>query len=120
MAITKPDSPKFQESKIVAALRCAWAEQTGSSSRTGDPFAIEGRGTVMDLQPAMDSLRAVETLLEIEKFVPFELPDDIVMKGGYFTEDQFLDHLVGQVKDLWNKHLGILDVKSKEKEEING
>lgn len=118
--MAKPAIPDFPEVNIITALKREWGEQTGAYSKTGDPFATTGVGSIMDLQPAMDSLRAVETLLVIEEFVPFKLPDDIVERGGYFTEEQFLDHLVAQVRQYWNKHFAIPPVKKKEMEATNG
>lgn len=122
MPIANQTDPQFPTTQIRAALKLEWAEQTGSCSKTGDPFATQAGGSVMDLQPAMDSLTAVTTLLVIEEFVPFKLPAEIVMKGGYLSEERFLEHLVGQVRKLWGEHYGIPDVKSvhREKEVANG
>ncbi len=120
------DVPTFPRAEIEVALKREWAEQSGSSLKGGDPFAKKEGGTVMDIQPAMDSLTAVTTLLVIEEFVPFDLPDQIVMKGGYFTGDQYVDHLLRQTEECWDKHYGIhttrstKKVKDKKKETVDG
>jgi len=111
MSDAEKDSSEFPEAEIRKILKDEWELQTGASSEGGDPF-LAGGG-VMSVGPAMDSLRAVETLLSVEKVLPFELPDSTIRKGGYVDENDYTEHIVNSVHKKWDEKLGTHMVGSK-------
>lgn len=96
----------FPEAAVASAIKSWWAEEMGSGSQLRDPFAKSkpSGGTVFDVQPTMDSLRAVKALLTLEEIVPFELPDELVKLGGYDSLAEMVGHLVPRIGALWKKH----------------
>lgn len=56
------------------------------------------------LHPVIDSLVAVEVLLELESVVPFELPDSLVRPGGYDSVDDVVNDMLTGIERLWSKH----------------
>ena len=97
----------FPQVAITEAIEAWWAEETGSGSTLRDPFAetMEIGGTVFDVQPTMDSLRAVTVLLTLEQIVPFDLPDELIKLGGYDSLSELVEHLVPRIGVLWKKHV---------------
>ncbi|MGE5501924.1 MAG: acyl carrier protein [Solirubrobacterales bacterium] len=95
----------FPEAEVIEALKKFWADETGSSTKTGSPFGApkKGGGTVFDVRPELDSLRAVEVLLEVEKIIGVELPDTVVKLGGYDGYDEFMDQLVPSIRAFFDK-----------------
>lgn len=109
---TKPPVlPAFPKTEVVEALKRWWAEETGSHSKLPDPFA-KGKGdggTVFDVQPAVDSLRAVTVLLKLEEIVPFELKEDLIQLGGYDSLNEMIGDLIPRLEDKWNKYRSLSD-----------
>lgn len=104
-APTETPPPAFPEAEVIEALKKFWAEETGSSAKTGSPFGApkKGGGTVFDVRPELDSLRAVEVLLEVEKIIGIELPDTVVKLGGYDGYNEFMDQLVPSIRAFFDK-----------------
>jgi len=58
----------------------------------------EGSGSLDDLVDPLDSLTAVDALLDIEEMVGFTIPEGkVIRRGGYDTRGQFIDHLSKRV-----------------------
>lgn len=96
----------FPEVAVIEALKKFWAEETGSSTKTGSPFGApkKGGGSVFDVRPELDSLRAVEVLLEVEKIIGIELPDTIVQLGGYNGYEEYMDQLIPSIRAFFDKN----------------
>lgn len=89
------DSNKVQQ--IREALEKFWQEQ--SLSVTSDSTSID------DLVAAMDSLTAVEALIDVEKIVGMELPSgDLIRRGGYDSATQFVAHLTERICQYVEEH----------------
>lgn len=99
-------STSFPETTIINAIDEWWAKETSFNSAHRDPFATKRQvgGTVFDVQPVMDSLRAVVVLVSLEEMLPFELPDTLIKLGGYDGLTELRNHLVPQIDALWKKH----------------
>lgn len=51
-----------------------------------------------DAMVPMDSLSAVEALIDVDEIVGFTVvADDVIRKGGYDNRDQFIDGLTARV-----------------------
>lgn len=98
--------PVFPEAEVVEALKTFWGEETGSSAKTGSPFGAPRKtgGTVFNVRPELDSLRAVEVLLVVEPIIGIELPDSVVKLGGYNGCDEFVEQLVPGIRAVFDKH----------------
>lgn len=60
--------------------------------------AAEGSGSLDDLVDPLDSLTAVDALLDIEEIVDLTIPEgEVIRRGGYDTRGQFIDHLSQRV-----------------------
>lgn len=96
----------FPEADVIDALKKFWAEETGSSAKLGSPFGAprKGGGSVFDVRPELDSLRAVEVLLVVEPVIGIELPDSVVKLGGYNSCDEFVDHMASGIRAVFEKH----------------
>ena len=97
---------EFPEAEVLEALKAFWAEETGSSAKTGSPFGAPRKtgGNVFDVRPELDSLRAVEVLLVVEQIIGIELPDSVVKLGGYNSCDEFVEQFVPAVRAVFDKH----------------
>jgi len=76
------------------------AELHGEKSEPGDSQNTIGP------QPSIDSLVAVELLIELEAKVIFELSEDLIKAGGYYSIDDVVQNLMPQLKQRWEKHHG--------------
>ncbi len=78
------------KSAIEACLREFW---------DGHSLAIEGASESVDgLIDPLDSLTAVDALIELEKIVGTELPEGrVIRRGGYDSKEQFIEDLTKRV-----------------------
>lgn len=62
-------------------------------------LAVDGASDSVDgLIDPLDSLTAVEALLELEEIVGIELPEGcVIRRGGYDSKGQFIDDLTNRV-----------------------
>jgi hypothetical protein len=61
--------------------------------------------TTGPLGAPLDSLTAVEVLLQIDTLLDRNIPAEVVIrKGGYESKDQFVELLTGQVLDYIAEH----------------
>lgn len=83
--------------QIRQALEDFWEAQAIS--------ADGGSTSVDDLVAAMDSMTAVEALVEVEKIVGMELPcGDVIRRGGYESKKQFVEELTARVLKYVKEH----------------
>lgn len=76
--------------QIREALENFWKEQSLSID--------EGSTSIDDLVAAMDSMTAVEVLVDVEKIVGMELPTaEVIRRGGYESQEQFVEDLTTRV-----------------------
>lgn len=76
--------------QIREALENFWDEQSLSID--------EGSTSIDDLVAAMDSMTAVEVLVDVEKIVGMELPiAEVIRRGGYESQEQFIEDLTTRV-----------------------
>ncbi len=106
MAITA-NNPKvatpFPNKELEARIREYLAQEGATQALLhGDGGTSPGSG--MGPQPVIDSLVVVDVLVELESFVPFELPDSLVRAGGYDSVDEVVQHLMPQLQKRWTKH----------------
>lgn len=83
--------------QIKQALEDFWSAQA---------ISVDGESTsVDDLVAAMDSMTAVEALVEVEKIVGMDLPSgDVVRRGGYESKKQFVEELTARVLTYVKEH----------------
>ena len=75
---------------IEASLRTFWAQQSVAVNQASEAIG--------DLIDPMDSLSAIDALLDIEKIVNIDLPEEKVIRpGGYDSEAHFVEHLTGRI-----------------------
>ncbi|MBP6421654.1 MAG: hypothetical protein KA271_02060 [Propionivibrio sp.] len=62
-------------------------------------LAVDGASeSVEGLIDPLDSLTAVDALIELEKIVDMELPEEhVIRRGGYDTKEQFIEDLTLRV-----------------------
>lgn len=78
------------EDELRIAVRKA-LEEFWDARSLGDESAS---GTLNDLVDPLDSLTAVDALLDIEAIVGITIPEDkVIRRGGYDSRKQFIDHL---------------------------
>lgn len=70
-------------------------------------------GTVWNISPAIDSLSVIDTVLIAEKTLKIKIePEEVILKGGYETTDEFLEDFLPKVKAVYIDKL----TKDEEKE----
>lgn len=53
----------------------------------------------------LDSLTAMEAMLEIDKLLNLKIPaDTVIRKGGYESKEQFVEHLTSEVLKYVAEH----------------
>ena len=95
----------YPRQAIMQELQAWWDDETGAGAAK-DPFAdppVRG-GSVLDLQPAVDSLRIVTALVIIEKRLGFKVPVNVIQRGGYDSFEEMIADLVPKVQTLYEKH----------------
>lgn len=62
-------------------------------------LAVDGASETVDgLIDPLDSLTAVDALIELEKIVGMELPEGrVIRRGGYDSKEQFIEDLTRRV-----------------------
>ncbi len=75
---------------IEACLRQFWDSHS---------LAVDGTSETVDgLIDPLDSLTAVDALIELEKIVGMELPEEhVIRRGGYDSKGQFIEDLTKRV-----------------------
>ena len=101
MPLATDDSVKsFPQRTITSAIE-GWWDQKIKSQRE-DPFAVPG--SLYDLVADIDSLATVDVLLVLESILGFELPLNVIQRGGYKDLPEMIEHLVPAVRKLYDKH----------------
>lgn len=78
------------KSTIETCLRKFWKDHSVAVDGTAD--------TVDGLIDPLDSLTAVDALIDLEEIVGVELPEGrVIRRGGYDTEEQFIEDLTRRV-----------------------
>ncbi len=98
---TQRQSSGFPEDEITSSLEEWWDSEV--SAREADPFAPP-RGTLYDVVVAIDSLSSVNALIMIERHVDFEIPAQVIKRGGFRNREEMIAHIVPKVRDLYFKH----------------
>lgn len=74
---------------IEASLLKFWADRS---------IDLEEADSVENFLDGIDSLTAVDALIEIEKITGIEIPEgSVIRRGGYDSKAQFVEHLTGKV-----------------------
>jgi hypothetical protein len=95
----------FPEAEIQSRVRELLTEESQIQAHIhgghngGGATAVPGR-----VAPHIDSLVAVEILVEIETFVPFELSENLIRPGGYTSVDDFINDFMPKVRERWQEH----------------
>lgn len=61
------------------------------------PSAPDGAVTVGDLAAPVESLTAVEVLVELDAIVGKKLPSSLIQPGGYHSREEFVELLSNKV-----------------------
>ena len=81
---------------LATALADWWDEN--AETNIDDPLDPDvSDTTVLELQPTMDSLRAVEALLVVEEMLGQKVPVTVIKTGGYASREEFLEDLVSRL-----------------------
>ncbi|KAF1703088.1 hypothetical protein [Pseudoxanthomonas suwonensis] len=87
-----------QKAEIEAVLEQFWDEMAIDGGE--DPTNTSGL-----VGAPLDSLTAVEVLLQIDTLVQRKLPADLlIQKGGYASKDDFVKHLTSAVLGYLQEH----------------
>lgn len=78
------------EAAIRSALKDFWDERAIPSGPSGET-------TVAELLAPVESMTAVDVLVELDKISGLKLPNTLIRKGGYDTCDQFVADLTAKV-----------------------
>lgn len=78
------------EAAIRSALEDFWDERAIPSGPSGET-------TVEELLAPVESMTAVDVLVELDKISGLKLPNTLIRKGGYDTRDQFVADLTKKV-----------------------
>lgn len=78
------------EAAIRSALEAFWDERAIPSGPSGET-------TVEELLAPVESMTAVDVLVELDKISGLKLPNTLIRKGGYDTRDQFVADLTNKV-----------------------
>lgn len=77
------------EAKIRKALDAFWEERA---------ITTEDGGSIVDaLVAPVESITAVEVLVELDKITGKKIPNTVIQAGGYMTKKEFLDKLTAAV-----------------------
>jgi hypothetical protein len=90
----------FPEKEIRQALSSFWDDTLGDEAAISQPSDGAASVGIDELKPTMDSLTAVTVLIPLEKVLGHPLKQQLIRKGGYSSKDEFVDHLVQQLKKL--------------------
>lgn len=61
------------------------------------PVGPDGDTIVEELVAPVESLTAVEVLLDLDPIVGCKLPSSVIRAGGYMTKEEFLEKLTASV-----------------------
>lgn len=67
------------------------------------PTGPSGATTVDTLGSPVESLTAVEVLLEIDSIAGTKLPNSVIQAGGYQTKDEFIEKLTAKTIEILEK-----------------
>jgi acyl carrier protein len=85
------------KSAIEASLTKFWEERALDVDDESESLA--------DFVDELDSLTAVDALIEIEKIVDIEIDEGaVIRKGGYDSKQQFVEHLTAKVLKYVQEH----------------
>lgn len=77
------------EAKIREVLEAFWDDRA---------FVTEGGESIVDaLVAPVESMTAVEVLVELDKITGKKIPNKVIQAGGYMTKDEFVDKLTTAV-----------------------
>lgn len=84
------------EFKIRETLDAFWEDRA---------IPTEDGGSIVDaLVAPVESMTAVEVLVDLDKITGEKIPNTVIQAGGYMTKDEFLDKLTASVlKHLTSK-----------------
>lgn len=95
---------RYSESGLLKEMQDWWDTEVGG--RSDDPFA-EPRpprgGTIYELVPEINSLGSVSVLIIVEKHVGFEIPPQVIKRGGYCGFDEMASDLLPKIRTLVGK-----------------
>ncbi|MFS2113396.1 hypothetical protein [Herbaspirillum frisingense] len=78
------------EAKLRAQLENFWDERAL-------PVGPEGASIVDALVAPVESMTAVEVLVDIEEIVGKKIPSAVIQAGGYMSRDEFVEKLSAKV-----------------------
>jgi acyl carrier protein len=100
----------YPQQAVMQEFQAWWDDETGAGVAK-DPFAdptVRG-GSVFDLQPAIDSLRIVTALVSIEKHLGFNVPVNVIQRGGYNSFEEMVTDLVPKVQALYEQRKAVTE-----------
>ena len=62
---------------------------------------------ILKVPVQVDSLVVVSILCAVEPILGFELSEDVVRAGGYFSVESAVGHLMQQIEKQWKKRKGV-------------
>ncbi|RJG11708.1 hypothetical protein [Massilia cavernae] len=80
---------KELESKIKEALDDFWEDRAIPTS--------DGGSIVDVLVAPVESMTAVEVLIELDKITGVKIPNTVIQAGGYMTKEEFIEKLTAAV-----------------------
>ena len=95
----------FPLADVTAALNEWWDSERQDAALPGDAAPAGGTTTsdIMNPTVEIDSHRAVRALITLEEVLKFEVPETVIKNGGYDDFEQMKEHLIPQVKALFEK-----------------
>lgn len=86
-------------------LKC-WKEEAEERNAFSDEESAVDEGTIYDLLPQIDSLTVVRSFAALEVLLDVEIPCEIVKRGGYSSQEEFIKDILPKLKDLFEKRYG--------------
>jgi acyl carrier protein len=78
------------KAEIEASLQNFWKERSIEGDKDSE--------SVDDFIDELDSLTAVEALIDIEKITGMDIPEgSVIRRGGYDSKNHFIEHLTASV-----------------------
>lgn len=104
---TAPVQVAFPAASIRATLLSEMVDAIKAEASVKGISLPSGPTEIAKAAVQVDSLVVVSILCAVEPILGFELSEDVVRAGGYFSVENAIGHLMSQIEKQWNKKKGV-------------